>query len=69
MANLKDIKGRIASVEKTKQITSAMKLVAAAKLQRATANAMATHPYRLQLQSVLERAAGAPTADDDEPTK
>ena len=67
MANLKDIKGRIASVEKTKQITSAMKLVAAAKLQRATANAMAAQPYRLQLQSVLERVAGASTADDDEP--
>lgn len=67
MANLKDIKVRIAGVEKTKQITSAMKLVAAAKLKRATDAAMAAQPYRQQLQNVLERVAGATTADDDEP--
>ena len=67
MANLKDIKVRIAGVEKTKQITSAMKLVAAAKLKRATDAAMAAQPYRQQLQFVLERVAGATTADDDEP--
>ena len=36
MANLKDIKTRITSVKKTKQITAAMKLVAGAKLKRAT---------------------------------
>lgn len=67
MANLKDIKGRIAGVQKTRQITSAMKLVAAAKLKRATDAAMAAQPYRKQLQNVLERVAGATTADDDEP--
>lgn len=67
MANLRDIKGRIGSVKKTKQITSAMKLVAAAKLTRATAAATAARPYREQLADVLGRVAGATTEDDDEP--
>jgi len=35
MAGLKDIRNRIASVRSTRQITSAMKMVAAAKLKRA----------------------------------
>ena len=67
MANLREIKTRIAGVKKTKQITSAMKLVAAAKLNRATAAATAARPYREQLQAVLGRVAGATTEDDDEP--
>lgn len=67
MANLKDIKNRIASVKKTKQITSAMKLVAAAKLKRATDNAVAARPYREQLSAVLERIASAAGDDVDEP--
>ena len=48
MANLKEIKDRISSVKKTKQITSAMKLVAAAKLKRATDLAVAARPNREQ---------------------
>ena len=67
MANLKEIKGRIASVKKTKQITSAMKLVAAAKLKRATAAALAAQPYRQQLAEVLGRVAGSTSEDDEEP--
>ncbi len=67
MANLRDIKTRIQSVKKTRQITSAMKLVAAAKLNRATQAATAARPYREQLQQVLARVAGATTEDDDEP--
>lgn len=67
MANLRDIKVRIGSVKKTRQITSAMKLVAAAKLNRATAAATAARPYREQLADVLGRVAGATTEDDDEP--
>ncbi|MCB9691358.1 MAG: ATP synthase F1 subunit gamma [Alphaproteobacteria bacterium] len=67
MANLRDIKTRISSVQKTRQITAAMKLVAAAKLNRATQAATAARPYREQLQAVLGRVAGATTEDDDEP--
>jgi len=67
VANLKDIKNRIGSVKKTKQITSAMKLVAAAKLKRATDNAVAARPYREQLSAVLQRVASVAGDDIDEP--
>jgi F-type H+-transporting ATPase subunit gamma len=67
MANLKDIKTRIGSVKKTKQITSAMKLVAAAKLRRATDRATAARPYRRQLTAVLRRLAAAVGEDANEP--
>lgn len=57
MANLKEIKVRIGSVVKTKQITSAMKLVAAAKLKGATDRATAAQPYQQKLRTVLGRVA------------
>ncbi|MCB9680034.1 MAG: ATP synthase F1 subunit gamma [Alphaproteobacteria bacterium] len=53
MPNLKDIKVRITSVQKTRQITSAMKLVAAAKLKGATDRATAAQPYQRKLGAVL----------------
>ncbi len=58
MPSLKDIKTRIASVKKTKQITSAMKLVAGAKLRKATERALAARPYQRKLSDVLGRVAG-----------
>ena len=64
MPNLKDIKTRIVSVKKTKQITSAMKLVAGAKLKRATDAATNAKPYKEQLEAVLSRVAAR--ADDVE---
>ena len=57
MANLKDIKNRIGSVKKTKQITSAMKLVAGAKLRKATERALAAKPYQQKLAEVLQNVA------------
>jgi F-type H+-transporting ATPase subunit gamma len=57
MPNLKDIRRRIASVKKTGQITKAMKLVAAAKLKRATEAVTAARPYQEQLSAVLARIA------------
>lgn len=57
MANLKDIKTRITSVQKTKQITSAMKLVAAAKLRGATERAVQAQPYKDKLTDVLGRVS------------
>lgn len=62
MANLKDIRTRIGSVKKTKQITSAMKLVAAAKLKGATDRALAAQPYQSKLRTVLGRV-GAKAGD------
>jgi F-type H+-transporting ATPase subunit gamma len=67
MPNLKDIRNRIGSVKKTKQITSAMKLVAGAKLKRATDRAVAARPYREQLAAVLQRVAGAAGENIEEP--
>lgn len=67
MPNLKDIKTRIESVKKTRQITQAMKLVAGAKLKRATDAATSARPYKDQLQAVLERVAAKAGDDLDEP--
>lgn len=67
MANLKEIKIRISATQKTKQITSAMKLVAAAKLKRATDSALAARPYRERLGEVLGRVASAVGEDNDNP--
>ncbi len=55
--NLKELKIRIGGVKKTKQITSAMKLVAGAKLARATARASAAQPYQVKLAETLSRVA------------
>lgn len=50
MANLKDIRNRITSVGSTMQITSAMKLVSAAKLKRATDSIVQLRPYADKLR-------------------
>lgn len=63
MATLRDIRRRIHSVEKTQQITSAMRMVAAAKLRRAQDAIIAARPYAEQMFETLEeigrRAQGA----------
>lgn len=59
MASLQDIRRRISSVKNTRQITAAMKLVAGAKLRRATENAQAARPYQESLSRVLGRVAEA----------
>ena len=48
MANLKEIRNRISSVESTMQITSAMKMVSAAKLKRAQDAIVQLRPYAEQ---------------------
>lgn len=53
MANLKEIRGRITSVNSTRQITSAMKMVAAAKLRRAQDAITQMRPYAQKLQEIL----------------
>jgi len=54
MANVLDLRRRIRSVKNTRQITKAMKMVAAAKLRRAQERAMAARPYARMITSVLE---------------
>ena len=53
MPSLKDLRNRISSVKSTKKITSAMKMVAAAKLKRAQDNAEKTRPYATKMQEVV----------------
>ena len=53
MANLKEIRTRITSVESTMQITSAMKMVSAAKLKRAQDAILQMRPYANKLTDLL----------------
>jgi F-type H+-transporting ATPase subunit gamma len=53
MANLKEVRNRIASVSSTQQITKAMKMVSAAKLKRATNAIVALRPYANKLKELL----------------
>jgi F-type H+-transporting ATPase subunit gamma len=57
MASLKVLRRRIRSVTSTQQITKAMEMVAAAKLRRAQARALATRPYAAKLTGMLESLA------------
>ena len=53
MANLKDLRVRIASVKSTQKITAAMKMVAASKLKRAQEQAEAARPYAERMERML----------------
>ncbi|MEQ8355302.1 MAG: F0F1 ATP synthase subunit gamma [Kiloniellaceae bacterium] len=59
MPNLKDLKVRIDSVKSTRKITSAMKMVAAAKLRRAQEQAEASRPYAQRMERMLGSLAAA----------
>ena len=53
MPSLKDLRNRISSVKSTKKITSAMKMVAAAKLKRAQDNAEKSRPYADKMRGIV----------------
>lgn len=57
MASLRDIKSRITSTKKTSQITKAMEMVSAAKLNRAENNAKSFVPYMDKIQEVVANIA------------
>ena len=57
MANLRDIKRRIGSVQSTQKITSAMKMVAAAKLRRAQDAIENARPYATRMRATLEEVS------------
>jgi len=59
MPSLKDLRVRIASVTATQKITSAMKMVAAAKLRRAQEQAEAARPYAERMERMLGSLAAA----------
>ncbi len=54
MANLKEIRGRITSISSTMQITSAMKMVSAAKLKKAQDAIVMLRPYSEKLQELIQ---------------
>ena len=59
MPSLKEFRVRIASVQSTKKITSAMKMVAASKLRRSQEAAEAARPYAERMERMLGNLAGA----------
>ena len=63
MANLKEIRNRIASVSSTMQITSAMKMVSAAKLKKAQDAITAMRPYSEKLTELLQNLSAALEGD------
>jgi F-type H+-transporting ATPase subunit gamma len=63
MANLKEIRNRITSVSSTMQITSAMKMVSAAKLKKAQDAITAMRPYAEKLTELLQNLSA--TLDGD----
>ena len=67
MANLKEIRNRIASVSSTMQITSAMKMVSAAKLKKAQDAITAMRPYAEKLTGLIQNLSSADNGDQKNP--
>lgn len=68
MASLKEVRGRIQSVNSTQQITKAMKMVAAAKLRRAQENIIQMRPYSQKLSAIIKNvSAGLDESELDNP--
>jgi len=65
MANLKEIRTRISSVENTKKVTAAMKMVSAAKLKKAQDAILQIRPYADKLQEVLGSLSGSLSDSED----
>lgn len=63
MATLRDIRNRITAVKSTAKITSAMRMVAAAKLRRAQEAILSTRPYTDKFSEVLSNLAGSASED------
>ena len=67
MANLDDLKKRIASVKSTQKITKAMKMVAAAKLRRAQENAEKGRPYSEKMNNIILNLSSAISDKENAP--
>src|SRR5208282_1319261 len=59
MPSLKSLRQRISSVKQTRKITSAMKMVSAAKLRRAQEQAEAARPYAERMEAMLRSLAAS----------
>ncbi len=67
MANLKEIRNRIASVTSTRKITSAMKMVSAAKLRKAQEAIIQMRPYADRLHTILTNLSDSIRGEEDNP--
>ncbi len=65
MANLKEVRTRIASVKSTQQITSAMKMVAASKLRKAQNAIIQMRPFAAKLKEILQNLSASLESGDD----
>ena len=59
MANLKEVRTRINSVNSTMQITSAMKMVSASKLRKSQSTIVALRPYASKLQEIMQHLSSS----------
>jgi len=67
MPSLKALRNRITSVKSTQKITKAMKMVSAAKLRRAQAQAEASRPYARRMGQMMSALAAGAAADPNAP--
>ncbi len=67
MANLKEIRSRMTSVKTTRQVTSAMKMVSAAKLRRAQEAIIQIRPYATKLYEILGNLSQNVDSGEDNP--
>ncbi|NBC82768.1 MAG: ATP synthase F1 subunit gamma [Bacteroidetes bacterium] len=65
MASLKEIRTRIASVKSTRQITSAMKMVSAAKLRKAQDHIIQLRPYANKLNEILSNLSSSLSVEEN----
>jgi F-type H+-transporting ATPase subunit gamma len=65
MANLKELRTRITSIGSTMKITSAMKMVSAAKLKKAQDAVQSMRPYSLKLTEILQNLSSSLSADEN----
>lgn len=65
MGNLKEIRNRISSIESTEKVTSAMKLVSAAKFRRSQQAIINLRPYSNKLSEILHNLSDEVSMDDE----
>lgn len=63
MANLRELRDRIKSVNSTKKITKAQELIATSRITKAQARVEASQPYATKIHNVMERLASASSLD------
>lgn len=65
MANLRELRDRIRSVNSTKKITKAQELIATSRITKAQARVEASQPYATEMTSIMNKLAAASTLEHD----